>query len=90
MRSRTRGVSRLVPRRGICFERALIEEVRVKSWPESDSVKKANSGSSRYWASSERRVVVGWASRVEPCWKDIVEVVDVSGGKYGEEGEVVV
>jgi len=53
-----------------------MEEVRENSWWERDSVKEANSGSSRYWASSERRVVVGWASRVEPCWKDIVAVVE--------------
>lgn len=72
MRSRTRGVSRRVESRGICLDRALMLEVREKSCAERFSVKVRKAGSSAYWASWDRRVVVGWASSVEPCWKDMV------------------
>ena len=58
-RSLTRSVSRFVPRRFSCCERRPIFEVRVKSFSERLSLKRLNSGSSRYSGSSPLRYVVG-------------------------------
>ena len=57
--SLTRSVSRLVPRRFSCCDRRPILEVREKSFSERVSLKRLNSGSSRYSGSSLRRYVVG-------------------------------
>lgn len=58
--SRTRSVSRFVPKRLICCDSFPILEVRVKSCSDSDSLKRLNSGSSWYSGSSDRRNVVGY------------------------------
>ena len=58
--SLTRSVSRFVPRRFSCCDRRPILDVREKSCSESFSLKRLNSGSSRYSGSSIRRYVVGW------------------------------
>jgi len=57
--SLTRSVSRLVPSRFNCCDRRPIFEVRAKSFSERLSLKRLNSGSSRYSGSSCLRYVVG-------------------------------
>lgn len=70
-RSRTRSLSRFVPSSDICVDRREMLEVNVNSWFESVSVRRSNSGSSRYCGSSSRRIdgwcaspSSGWASKV--------------------------
>ena len=57
--SLTLSVSRFVPRRFSCCDRRPILDVRLKSCSERLSLKRLNSGSSRYSGSSLRRYVVG-------------------------------
>ena len=57
--SLTLSVSRFVPRRFSCCDRRPIFDVRLKSCSERLSLKRLNSGSSRYSGSSLRRYVVG-------------------------------
>ena len=72
-RSRTRSVSLLLPSRATWLDSREMFDVREKSCEDNDCVTFSNCGSSLYWGSSWRRIVVGCDSRADDCSKDMMD-----------------